>query len=67
MAKAYPKMAFVTVDVAQMQKVVGEHLIFVYPTLVVFAMGKETKRFERVFSMDDVEAAIARYYEMIFS
>ncbi|MDN5353243.1 MAG: hypothetical protein PWQ12_2164 [Clostridiales bacterium] len=65
--KVYPEMYFVTVDVAKMQKVVGEHLIFVYPTLIVFAMGKETKRFERVFSMQDVESGIQRYYDMIFS
>ena len=65
--KKYSKAYFTMVEVSEMQSLVGEHLIFVYPTLVVFAMGKVTKRFERVFSMTDVEAHISRYYGMIFS
>ena len=66
MAQRYPLAKFMTADVEVIKALVGEHLIFVYPTIVVFAQGKETKRFERVFSMDDIEATIDRYYNMIF-
>jgi thiol-disulfide isomerase/thioredoxin len=66
MAQRYPLAKFMTADVEVIKTLVGEHLIFVYPTIVVFAQGKETKRFERVFSMDDIEATIDRYYHMIF-
>ncbi|MBE0451549.1 MAG: thioredoxin family protein [Clostridia bacterium] len=66
MAQRYPLAKFITADVEVIKALVGEHLIFVYPTIVVFAQGKETKRFERVFSMDDIEATIDRYYHMIF-
>lgn len=66
MAQRYPLAKFMTADVEVIKALVGEHLIFVYPTIVVFAQGKETKRFERVFSLDDIEATINRYYHMIF-
>ncbi|MBM7562113.1 thioredoxin family protein [Fusibacter tunisiensis] len=66
MSKRYPKAHFMTADVEVMKELVGKHLIFVYPTLVVFAQGRETKRFERVFSLDDLESTVNRYYQMIF-
>lgn len=66
MAERYPLAKFMTADVEVIKALVGEHLIFVYPTIVVFAQGKETKRFERVFSMADIEETVDRYYHMIF-
>jgi thiol-disulfide isomerase/thioredoxin len=66
MSNRYPKARFLTADVEVIKELVGEHLVFVYPTIVIFAQGRETKRFERVFSINDIEATIDRYYSMIF-
>lgn len=66
MSHRYPKAKFLTADVESIKELVGEHLVFVYPTIIIFAQGKETKRFERVFSINDIEATIDRYYSMIF-
>lgn len=62
----YNQANFVTADVEVIKSLVGEYMVFVYPTIIIFAEGKETKRFERVFSMEDVEASIDRYYSLIF-
>ncbi len=66
LSERYPLAKFLTADVEVIKSLVGEHLIFVYPTIVIFAQGKETMRFERVFSMHDIESTIDRYYHLIF-
>ncbi len=66
LSEKYKQAKFVTADVEVIKSLVGEYMVFVYPTIIIFAEGKETKRFERVFSMDDIEAAIDRYHSLIF-
>ncbi|MBS7525739.1 thioredoxin family protein [Fusibacter paucivorans] len=67
LSKHYHNAHFVMVDTADIPEIIGDQLVFVYPTLIVFADGKETMRFERVFSMLDVEAHIERMTELIFA
>jgi thiol-disulfide isomerase/thioredoxin len=67
LSKHYHDAHFIAVDTADIPEIVGDQLVFVYPTLIVFAEGKETMRFERVFSMIDVEAHIERLTELIFA
>lgn len=60
MSEAYDRAKFISADVMAIKALVGKYLVFVYPTIIVFAQGKETMRFERVFSLDDLEATIQR-------
>lgn len=66
LSEKYSRADFVTADVEVIKSLVGDYMVFVYPTIIIFAEGRETKRFERVFSMDDIEASIDRYYSLIF-
>lgn len=66
LSQKYPKALFVTSDVEATKALVGDYLIFAYPTVIVFAQGKETKRFERVFAMGHIEETVQRYYDLLF-
>ena len=60
MSETYSRAKFISADVLAGKQLVGKYLVFVYPTIIVFAQGKETMRFERVFSLDDLDATIQR-------
>ncbi len=65
MSQRFPDVIFSFADMAINKKLVGQHMIFVYPTIIIFVQGKETVRFERVFSMIDVESTVNRYTELL--
>ncbi|HBH12545.1 MAG: Thioredoxin [Clostridiales bacterium 38_11] len=67
MSQRLSDVKFAFVDMGITKKLVGRHMIFVYPTIIIFVQGKETVRFERVFSMIDVESAINRYNDLLHS
>ena len=66
MAEEHPKVAFISMDTEVVKAMVGECLIFAYPTIIVFAQGKESGRFERLFSMMDIEETVSRLESFIF-
>lgn len=66
LSEAYPKIKVISADVETIKALVGDYLVFVYPTIIVFAEGKETRRFERVFSMGDIEATVERLHGLLF-
>lgn len=63
----YPRMGFVYSDVAQDAEVAAQLGVLTVPTLIVYFDGRETDRFVRTFGIGELEAAIARPYEMLFS
>lgn len=65
-SRRFSDVIFASAEVPSMKNLVGQYMIFVYPTIIVFVQGKETTRFERVFSMIDVESALNRYTELLF-
>lgn len=65
MSHEFPGVIFVSADVTSMRNLVGQYMIFVYPTIIIFVNGKETVRYERVFSLMDVETSINRYYNLL--
>ncbi len=67
MSQIFPDVIFSFVDMTIAKKLIGQHMIFVYPTIIIFVQGKETVRFERLFSMIDVESTISRYTELLHS
>lgn len=66
LSEAYPNIKVISADVETIKALVGDYLVFVYPTVIIFAEGKETQRFERVFSMGDIEAAVSRLNGLLF-
>jgi len=66
LSEAYPDVSVISADVETIKALVGDYLVFVYPTIIVFAEGKETRRFERVFSMGDIEATVERLNGLLF-
>lgn len=65
MSQRFSDVIFASADVSSMQNLVGQYMIFLYPTIIVFVMGKETVRFERLFSLKDVESSINRYNKLL--
>ncbi len=61
MSEAFPKVAFVSVDVKLEPSLVSQYLVLVYPTIILFTQGKEAMRYERLVSLDQLEATIERY------
>lgn len=60
MSEVYNRVKFISADVEAVKALVGKYLVFVYPTIIIYAQGKETRRFERVFSLEDMKATIQR-------
>ena len=65
MSQQFPNVMFVSADVTSMKNLVGQYMIFTVPTIIIFVNGKETVRFERVFSLMDVEISISRYDQLL--
>lgn len=63
----YPSLRFVVVSKNHAPEFAAQLGIFVFPTVVVWFAGKETARFVRTFSLEAVDAAIARPYELLLS
>lgn len=66
MAEMHPKVTFVAMDTEVVKAMVSEYLIFAYPTIIVFAQGKETRRFERLFYMMEIEDTVSRLESFLF-
>lgn len=64
--KKYPRIDFISADPSMDQSMIGEYLVLVYPTIIVFVDGKETYRFERLMSFDDIEQKLNRLETLYF-
>jgi len=62
----YPQMGFVYSDVARDAETAAQLGVLTVPTLIVYFDGKESARFVRTFGIGELEAAIARPYELLF-
>lgn len=63
--QTFERVAFAMVNTTDDPTYTGSHNIFVYPAIIVYVQGKESKRFERVFSFDDIKNTIARYDSLL--
>ena len=62
----FPRMHFVTVSRSHAPALAAQLGLFVFPAIVVWFAGKETTRFVRHFSIDEVAQALARPYALYF-
>ena len=61
----YPGVDGWFVDLAQHPEAAGHYTVFTIPAVILFVQGKETVRFARHFSIDQLEEKISRYYELL--
>ena len=61
LSESYPNVRFISADVKLEPSLVSRYLVLVYPTLILFTQGKEAMRYERLVSLDQLEATINRY------
>ncbi len=62
----FPNVRFDVVSRADAPELLAQLGIFSFPTAIVWFAGKETARFVRVFSLDEVAEALARPYALLF-
>ena len=56
----YENVEFLYVDTHELPTVSGQYLVFTVPTVILFQGGKEQTRWSRVFSVDEVRAALSQ-------
>ncbi len=64
LVEQYEDFEFLYVDIHKHPEVSGQLLVFSVPTVVVFADGKEVKRFSRHFSVGELESLLDRLQEV---
>lgn len=65
MLEDYPKVDSWFVDLDAHPEPAGQFSIFTIPAVVLFVQGRETVRYARYLSVDEVEASVARYYDLL--
>ncbi len=64
--KKFPKMKMELIDAEGSPEISAQFSVFASPTILLFFDGKETRRFSKYISVDELEESIDRYYKMIF-
>lgn len=62
----FPRMKIRFIDAVSAPEITGHFGVFASPTILIFFDGKESRRFSKYISVDELEQSIARYYKMIF-
>jgi len=56
----FPKVSFHFVDSGNSPEIAAKHMVFSAPVIIVFADGKETRRYARNLSLDDFVRDVER-------
>ncbi|MDP1826519.1 MAG: thioredoxin family protein [Archangium sp.] len=62
----FPALRFTVVSRSDSRQLLTQMGVLAFPTVIVFFAGKETARFTRAFSLDEVAQAIERPYGLLF-
>ena len=62
----YPNIKRVYIDMTKSHNIGVSYDFFTIPGLLLFVEGKETLREARHISIEDLEAKVSRYYNMVF-
>jgi thioredoxin-like negative regulator of GroEL len=65
MLEDYPGVDSWFVDLDAHPEQSGQFTIFTIPAVVLFVQGRETVRYARYLSVDEVESSVARYYDLL--
>ena len=63
----YPNYEFVYINTNTHPMLAGQHMVFAVPTLIVFAHGREWKRFSRFVNLPELEAALQHLESQIMA
>jgi len=62
MLNTYPEVVFRYINIKEEPETGGQHLVFAVPTIVVFHLGKEIKRFSRYVSLGEMEDFLRKVF-----
>jgi thioredoxin-like negative regulator of GroEL len=62
----FPRMKFIFVDSKHDPKIPASFGAYASPSLLIFFEGKEFMRFSKYISLKELEAAIRKYYILLF-
>jgi thioredoxin-like negative regulator of GroEL len=62
----FPKMKLLWINAKKTPEIPAAYSVFANPTIILFFDGKETRRFSKYVSVDELEESIERYYQLIF-
>lgn len=62
----FPKVSFHFVDLEKSPEIAAKHMVFSAPVIIVFADGKETKRYARNMSLDEFVRDLERLSNLIY-
>ena len=63
----FPEAKMVYIDTEKSPVISGQYRVFSIPTIDIYVMGKEHKRFSRNVVMHEFEEAIRKPYELLIS
>jgi len=63
--REFPTVKAIYIDIEKSPVISGQYRVFSIPTIDIYVMGKEHKRFGRNVVMHEFEAAIRKPYEML--
>lgn len=63
----FPKISFVYIDIEKEKELAATYSIFAVPTIIFFFEGKEAIRKSRNFGFSELELALERPYQLMFS
>ncbi|MCF8367772.1 MAG: thioredoxin family protein [Bacteroidales bacterium] len=66
MDEKFPKMKVNWINSKQSPEIPAAYGVFANPAILLFFDGKETRRFSKYVSIDELGIAIERYYQLIF-
>lgn len=61
----YPKVNKAYIPLEDSPEICGEFSVFIAPTILIFAHGKESLRKSKFIFLNEIEAFIERYYSFI--
>lgn len=66
-AREFPKIEFIWIDMNAAPEVLGAYQVFVEPTILLFVHGKEYLRRSRNIHLAEFQGATQRIYDLAFS
>ena len=61
----FPQVRSWYADLDENPEIAGQYSVFSIPALLLFVQGRETVRYARYFSIDEVRSSIQRYYSLL--
>lgn len=66
MLSNYPNVKSIKIDIDESPFLCAELSVFIAPTILIFAQGKETLRESRFIVLNELDKNLDRYYNLIF-